>query len=40
LLDELGALRQKHLIAVQNLVTAINNNRVDQYLKSGFRCPS
>jgi hypothetical protein len=40
LLDELGALRQKHLTAVSDLLEAINNSRVDQYLKSGFRCPS
>ena len=40
LLDELAALRQKHLTAVSSLLAAINNNRVDQYLKNGFRCPS
>jgi hypothetical protein len=40
LLDELASLRRKHLAAVDNLLAAINNNRVDQYLKNGFRCPN
>ena len=40
LLDELAALRQKHLTAVNNLLAAINKGRIDQYLKNGFRCPN
>jgi hypothetical protein len=39
LLSELAVLRQKHLIAVENLLGAIARNRVDAYLDHGFRCP-
>jgi hypothetical protein len=40
LLEELAALRQKHLTAVGNLLAAIFENRVSAYLESGFSCPS
>ena len=40
LLNQLAALRQKHLNAVQNLLDAINQNHVDQYLKNQFKCPN
>ena len=40
LVAELSALRQKHLTAVENLLQAIRNNRVDAYLGNGFRCPN
>jgi hypothetical protein len=40
LLNELAVLRQKHLIAVGNLLDAIRRNRVDAYLTHGFRCPN
>jgi len=38
LLSELAVLRQKHLIAVANLLTAITKNRVETYLDHGFKC--
>ena len=40
LLSELAVLRQKHLIAVGNLLKAIARDRVDAYLDHGFRCPN
>jgi hypothetical protein len=40
LLGELAVLRQKHLTAVGNLLKAIGENRVKQYLKNGFSCPN
>ena len=40
LLDELVVLRQKHLIAVRNLLQAIARNRVDAYLDRKFTCPN
>jgi hypothetical protein len=38
LLSELAVLRQKHLIAVANLLRAITKNRVETYLDHGFKC--
>jgi hypothetical protein len=40
LLGELAALRQKHLAAVENLLEAIEEDRVDMYLGDGFSCPN
>jgi hypothetical protein len=40
LLNELAALRQQHLEAVNNLLNAINNGDVGAYLNDQFRCPS
>lgn len=40
LVAELAALRQKHLTAVANLLEAIRKNRVEAYLRHGFRCPN
>ena len=40
LLNELAVLRQKHLVAVGNLLQAIAGNRVDQYLDHRFSCPN
>jgi hypothetical protein len=40
LLSELAVLRQKHLIAVANLLKAIARDRVDTYIDHGFKCPS
>lgn len=40
LVDELAALRQKHLTAVGNLLQAIKAKRVDKYLDRGFSCPN
>ena len=40
LVRELALLRQKHLIAVENLLKAIARNRVDAYLDHGFKCPN
>jgi hypothetical protein len=37
---ELASLRLLHLNAVLNLLDAIEDNRVDQYLAMQFRCPS
>jgi hypothetical protein len=40
LLDELVALRQRHLQAVANLLNAIEKGQVTLYLKNQFKCPS
>jgi len=40
LLTALAGLRQQHLQAVSNLLTAIDNGNVTQYLNSGFQCPA
>jgi len=40
LLNELAALRQSHLVAVANLLEAITDYRVEQYLAHQFRCPN
>jgi hypothetical protein len=40
LLNELAALRQKHLAAVANLLEAIARNRVETYLNHQFSCPN
>jgi hypothetical protein len=40
LLNELAALRRKHLAAVANLLEAIADDRVEVYLNHQFRCPS
>ena len=40
LLNELAALRQKHLAAVANLLEAIADDRVEKYLSRQFRCPN
>ena len=40
LLNELAALRQKHLSAVANLLEAIADDRVEFYLKHRFSCPN
>lgn len=40
LLNELAALRQKHLVAVANLLKAIAENRVERYLSRQFSCPN
>ena len=37
--SELAALREKHLVAVESLLEAIADNRVEQYLAHQFRCP-
>jgi hypothetical protein len=39
LLNELAALRQKHLHAVSDLLHAINDNTVARYLGDEFKCP-
>jgi hypothetical protein len=39
LLNQLAALRQKHLEAVSDLLQAINNNNVLNYLGDQFKCP-
>ncbi len=39
LLTELAALRQRHLVAVSNLLAAIARGDVEDYLTSQFRCP-
>ena len=39
LLNELAALRQRHLQAVANLVNAIEKGQVTVYLKNQFKCP-
>ena len=36
----LAALRAKHLTAVENLLAAINDDRVERYLDHQFRCPN
>src|SRR5262245_8295343 len=40
LLNELAALRQRHLQAVANLVNAIEKGQVTVYLKNQFKCPA
>src|SRR5262245_33755923 len=40
LLEELAALRQRHLVAIGNLLKAIAEGTVETYLESGFSCPS
>ena len=40
LLEELAALRQKHLTAVGDLLQAIAKGRVDTYLTHQFSCPN
>jgi hypothetical protein len=40
LLNELAALRLKHLAAVANLLEAIARDRVETYLNHQFRCPN
>ena len=40
LLNELAALRQKHLQAVANLLNAIDSGKVNIYLSNQFRCPT
>lgn len=40
LVAELTALRHKHLTAVESLLRAIRNNRVEAYLRNGFTCPN
>src|SRR5262249_38474286 len=39
LLNELAALRQRHLQAVANLLNAIDKGQVTVYLKNQFKCP-
>ena len=38
--DALAVLRAKHLTAVENLLAAIDDDRVELYLKHQFRCPN
>lgn len=40
LLNELAALRQKHLAAVASLLEAITDDRVERYLSRQFSCPN
>ncbi|MFY9610613.1 MAG: hypothetical protein WAU45_18635 [Blastocatellia bacterium] len=40
LLNELAALRQRHLQAVANLLNAIDRGKVSLYLNNQFRCPT
>jgi hypothetical protein len=40
LLNELAALRQRHLQAVANLLDAIDRGKVNIYLSNQFRCPT
>ncbi len=40
LLNKLAALRQKHLTAVTSLLQAIDDDRVEMYLRHQFRCPN
>lgn len=40
LLNELAALRQRHLQAVANLLNAIEKGQVNRYLKNHFQCPN
>jgi hypothetical protein len=40
LLSELAALRQQHLSAAANLLTAIDGGNVETYLSSQFTCPN
>ena len=39
LMKDLAAIRQKHLQAVANLLTAIDKGNVQHYLTNQFRCP-
>ena len=39
LLDELAALRQQHLRAVADLLSAIDKGNVSNYLNHQFKCP-
>jgi hypothetical protein len=39
LLNDLAALRQQHLNAVNNLLDAINKGNVSKYLNNQFKCP-
>ena len=38
--EALAGLRQKHLRAVENLLAAIDDDRVEKYLDRQFRCPN
>ena len=38
--EALAALRAKHLTAVENLLAAIDDDRVELYLEHQFRCPN
>jgi hypothetical protein len=40
LLNELAALRRRHLQAVASLLNAIDSGKVNIYLKNQFRCPT
>ena len=40
LLIELAALRQQHRAAVDSLLLAIEEDRVDEYLATTFTCPN
>jgi len=40
LLTELAALRQQHRAAVDSLLLAIEEDRVDEYLATTFTCPN
>jgi hypothetical protein len=40
LLNELAALRQRHLVAVAGLLEAIEEDRVEEYLATQFTCPN
>jgi len=40
LLNELAALRQRHLQAVANLLNAIEKGQVNIYLRNQFKCPA
>jgi hypothetical protein len=39
LVSELAALRQRHLVAVARLLVAIEEDAVEEYLDTQFRCP-
>ena len=39
LVTELAVLRQRHLTAIDELLEAIVDDRVEKYLDHGFRCP-
>jgi hypothetical protein len=40
LLNQVEALRQRHLQAVADLVDAIERDKVEIYLNHQFRCPT
>jgi hypothetical protein len=40
LLTELAALRRQHRAAVDSLLLAIEEDRVDEYLATTFTCPN